>query len=189
MGSALNLRRIVCCLLLVCARVRSCGRACCALLWSLRNFFPRGPLIRNRRARVDFWTRAVERCTGVTNAVFGAADGAAVLAELTPPLMGWEVEIRQVRWGWEPGNSDQARSIGAVYRRPWSGLHSAGSCREQVKSGSVANCKQHLRRSSVSFQCVKRHFKIGHRLRARWIGQGGRIGSCLILCQGFNNGG
>jgi hypothetical protein len=30
LGSALNLRRIVCCLLLVCARLRSGGRACCA---------------------------------------------------------------------------------------------------------------------------------------------------------------
>jgi hypothetical protein len=38
--------------------------------------------------RVDSWTRGAERCTGVTNAVFGAADGAHVLAERAPPLMG-----------------------------------------------------------------------------------------------------
>jgi len=33
-------------------------------------------------------TRAAERCTGVTNAVVGAADGAPVRAERAPPLMG-----------------------------------------------------------------------------------------------------
>ena len=32
--------------------------------------------------------RAAERCTGVTNAVVGAADGAPVRAERAPPLMG-----------------------------------------------------------------------------------------------------
>jgi len=32
--------------------------------------------------------REAERCTGVTNAVFGAADGAPVRAERAPPLMG-----------------------------------------------------------------------------------------------------
>ena len=39
--------------------------------------------------------REAERCTGVANAVFGAADGAAVLAERTPPFMG--LGSRQVR--------------------------------------------------------------------------------------------
>jgi hypothetical protein len=38
--------------------------------------------------RADSWTREAERCTGVTNAVFGKADGAAVLAERAPPLRG-----------------------------------------------------------------------------------------------------
>jgi hypothetical protein len=38
--------------------------------------------------RVDAGTREAERCADVTNAVFGEADGAAVLAELTPPLKG-----------------------------------------------------------------------------------------------------
>jgi len=37
--------------------------------------------------------REAELCTDVTNAVFGEADGAAVLAELTPLLMGWEGEV------------------------------------------------------------------------------------------------
>jgi hypothetical protein len=37
--------------------------------------------------------REAERCTGVTNAVFGEADGADVLAELTPPLMGGNAEV------------------------------------------------------------------------------------------------
>jgi hypothetical protein len=32
--------------------------------------------------------RAAERCTGVTNAVVGAAGGAPVRAERAPPLMG-----------------------------------------------------------------------------------------------------
>jgi hypothetical protein len=32
--------------------------------------------------------REAERCTDVTNAVFGKADGAAVLAEQAPPLTG-----------------------------------------------------------------------------------------------------
>jgi hypothetical protein len=34
--------------------------------------------------------REAERCTGVTNAVVGAADGAPVRAERAPPLMGWQ---------------------------------------------------------------------------------------------------
>jgi len=38
--------------------------------------------------RVDSWMRAAERCTGVTNAVVGAADGTLVRAERAPPLMG-----------------------------------------------------------------------------------------------------
>ena len=37
--------------------------------------------------------REAERCTGVTNAVVGEADGADVLAELTPPLMGGNAEV------------------------------------------------------------------------------------------------
>ena len=37
---------------------------------------------------MDLWMRAAERCTGVTNAVVGAADGAPVRAERAPPLMG-----------------------------------------------------------------------------------------------------
>ena len=36
----------------------------------------------------DPWMRAAERCTDVTNAVVGAADGAPVRAERAPPLMG-----------------------------------------------------------------------------------------------------
>jgi hypothetical protein len=48
-----------------------------------------------------------ERCTAVTNAVFGEADGAAVLVELTPPLNGaGKGEI--VRLGWA-GNRGTAR--------------------------------------------------------------------------------
>jgi hypothetical protein len=48
--------------------------------------------------------RAAERCTGVTNAVFGAADGASVRAERAPPLMGLgsgrgRVRLRQARGG------------------------------------------------------------------------------------------
>ncbi len=38
--------------------------------------------------RADSWTREVERCTGVTNAVFGEADARPVLAERAPPLTG-----------------------------------------------------------------------------------------------------
>jgi hypothetical protein len=35
-----------------------------------------------------------ERCTGVTNRLFGVADGAPVRAERTPPLMGlWSGEV------------------------------------------------------------------------------------------------
>ena len=49
-------------------------------------------------------TREAERCTDVTNAVVGKADGAAVLVELTPPLMGWE------------GGSGQATSAEIVRR-------------------------------------------------------------------------
>ena len=41
--------------------------------------------------------REAERCTGVTNAVFGEADGAAVLAELTPLLNGWKAEVVRLR--------------------------------------------------------------------------------------------
>jgi hypothetical protein len=37
--------------------------------------------------RVDSGMREAERCTDVTNEVVGEADGAVVLAELTPPLM------------------------------------------------------------------------------------------------------
>jgi hypothetical protein len=41
--------------------------------------------------------REAERCTGVTNAVFGEADGADVLAEFTPPLNGGERGSGQAR--------------------------------------------------------------------------------------------
>jgi len=34
--------------------------------------------------------REAERCTDVTNSVVGEAVGPVLLAELTPPLMGWE---------------------------------------------------------------------------------------------------
>jgi len=54
----------------------------------LRNFFRAGLSIESGGPRADSWTREAERCTGVTNAVFGAADGAHVLAERAPPLMG-----------------------------------------------------------------------------------------------------
>jgi len=47
--------------------------------------------------RVDSWTREAERCTGVTNAVFGEADGAAVLAERAPPLTGGGGKGERVR--------------------------------------------------------------------------------------------
>jgi hypothetical protein len=47
----------------------------------LRNFF-RAALSPNQEGpRADSWMREAQRCTGVTNAVFGEADGAAVLAE------------------------------------------------------------------------------------------------------------
>jgi hypothetical protein len=41
--------------------------------------------------------REAERCTDVTNAVVGEADGAAVLVELTPPLMGGKAEVVRLR--------------------------------------------------------------------------------------------
>ena len=41
--------------------------------------------------------REAERCTGVTNAVVGAADGAAVLAERAPPLKGWSRGCSRIR--------------------------------------------------------------------------------------------
>jgi hypothetical protein len=40
--------------------------------------------------------REAERCTDVTNAVVGEADGAAVLAERAQPFM--RLGSRQVRW-------------------------------------------------------------------------------------------
>jgi len=49
--------------------------------------------------RVDAGTREAERCTGVTNAVVGEADGAAVLAELTAPLVGGKAEVVRLRTG------------------------------------------------------------------------------------------
>ena len=52
--------------------------------------------------------RAAERCTGVTNAVFGTADGAPVRAKRAPPLLGAEkrggewVRITQaMEWGYQ----------------------------------------------------------------------------------------
>ena len=49
--------------------------------------------------RVDSGMREAERCTDVTNAVVGEADGAAVLAELTPPLNGG-----RRKWSGQSGN-------------------------------------------------------------------------------------
>ena len=83
-----------CLLLMVCARARSGGRVCCVLVWLLRNFSRVALSTESGGRRVDSWTRAAERCTGVTNAVVGAADGAPVRAERAPPLMGlWSGEV------------------------------------------------------------------------------------------------
>jgi hypothetical protein len=66
--------------------------------------------------------REAERCTDVTNAVVGEADGAAVLVERTPPLIGGRGD-RQVRLGRGPGNCERSQSIGA---EEWRGLESMG---------------------------------------------------------------
>ncbi len=51
--------------------------------------------------------REAEYCTGVTDAVFGAADGAPVRAERAPPLMGYQGgEAREVNAGEGMGLSD-----------------------------------------------------------------------------------
>ena len=64
--------------------------------------------------RVDSGMREAERCTDVTNAVFGEADGAAVLAELTPPLMvGGQ---RFVRLGWAVGLRTGELRQGKIHR-------------------------------------------------------------------------
>jgi len=75
LGSHLNVRRII---VSPFARFRSCGRACCVCLL-LRNFSARPSHPNQEGPRADSWTREAERCTGVTNAVFGEADGAPVL--------------------------------------------------------------------------------------------------------------
>src|SRR5260370_30350132 len=50
--------------LLCCARFPSSGRACCVLLSSPRNFFPRGPLKTNWRAVRRFLDARAERAAG-----------------------------------------------------------------------------------------------------------------------------
>jgi hypothetical protein len=57
--------------------------------------------------------REAERCTDVTNAVVGEADGAVVLAERAPPLMWLGKGDRRVRLGRGPGSSEKAQSIGS----------------------------------------------------------------------------
>src|ERR1700740_1308008 len=52
------------CCSFVFARVRSGGRACCALVSVTAQLFPRGPLSQIRRARAESWTREAERCMG-----------------------------------------------------------------------------------------------------------------------------
>jgi hypothetical protein len=85
-GSALNLHRIIVCSFRLCPL---------PLLRQgvLRFAFHRRELLSARPShpklegpRVDAGMREAERCTGVTNAVFGEADGADVLAERAPPL-------------------------------------------------------------------------------------------------------
>jgi hypothetical protein len=76
LGSALNLRRIVVAPF-VFARFRSCGRACSASLSIAANhFFARPSRTKLEGPRADSGMREVERCTDVTNAVVGEADGA-----------------------------------------------------------------------------------------------------------------
>ena len=54
-----------------------------------RELFSARPCQPNQEGpRADSWTREEERCTGVTNAVFGEADGTDVLAGRAPPLTG-----------------------------------------------------------------------------------------------------
>jgi hypothetical protein len=54
-------------------------------------------------------TREAERCTGVTNAVVGEADGASCWRSLTPPLMGWKAELVRLGWAETVGTDDQVR--------------------------------------------------------------------------------
>ena len=75
-----------CLLLLSPASALAAGRAAFASLAA--QLFRAGLSTESEGPRVDSWTRAAERCTGVTNAVVGAADGAPVRAERAPPLMG-----------------------------------------------------------------------------------------------------
>ena len=66
-------------LLLSPASALAAGRAVLGLLAA--NLFRAALSTESGGPRVDFGMRAAERCTGVTNAVVGEADGAAVLAE------------------------------------------------------------------------------------------------------------
>jgi hypothetical protein len=94
LGSALNLRGIVVCSL----RPLPLWRQGVLHLFGCCGTFSARPSHPNQEGpRADSWTREAERCTGVTNAVFGEADGAAVLAERAPPLTGRGREGEVVR--------------------------------------------------------------------------------------------
>jgi hypothetical protein len=113
LGSALNLRRIVCFSFRPLPLLRQ-GMLCCAF-HRRETFSARPSHLKLEGPRVDSGMREAERCTDVTNAVFGEADGAVVLAEQALPFMRVGRGDRQVRLDRGRGNCEESQSIGAGY--------------------------------------------------------------------------